>query len=113
VNDHIAEVHAEINAVGRGKITVDGADVSGSLHGIEIVAGFSQPTRVVLHENAGVDLVIDGAVTIVRAQIGVLDFLDEIDPDDLEQRTLNMGHLDVAQAFIEAMKQIAREASGA
>lgn len=113
MNEHIAEVHAEIDAMGKGKVSVDGVDVSGSLDGLEIVAGFGQPSKVLLHERAGVDLTVDAALTVVKAQHGVLQFLDEIDADDLEQRTLAKEHLPVGQGFIEALKDIAREMGSA
>lgn len=110
--NEVSEVRADLDAVGRGTVEVGGVDHSDALVGVEIVAGFGQPTRVLLHERAGVSLVVEGAVTIVRAQTGIVEFLNAVDPDTLEHVALtDHGHLPTGASFLAALVDMAREAA--
>jgi hypothetical protein len=108
VNEHISEVHAEVNAMGRGKITVDGQDVSDKVSGFQVVVEPRTVPQVLLYPlNAEVDLTLDAEVQVVQQTDDVPAWLDGLDVDVLEQLAIHHGvGQSTGRGFIEALKEL-------
>lgn len=94
--------HVVTNGAG-GRIEVDGTDVTALVAGVELVVGFDQPSRLVLHRNA-VPGTIEGDAIIEVATPGgdPADAVRALDPAVLRQRML-ASPIDMATDTYAAM----------
>lgn len=104
------------DAVGPGTVVVNGEDVSDRIAGVAVVAEAGQPTIVTLRQPPAAGEISGEGIVRVQQQDagdGVLAFLEDIDPKELERVTLGrLGGLCSRTPIAEALEQLKEWARG-
>lgn len=104
------------DAVGPGKVVINGEDVSDRIAGVAVVAEVGQPTIVTLRQPPAAGEISGEGIVRVRTQgagDGVVEFLEAIDPKELERVTLGrLGGLCSRSPIAETLELLKEWARG-
>lgn len=111
----LVQFSVEADPVGCGIVTIDGADVSEQVSGLDVLVRAGQPTVLTLHHVAASGRIEgQGIVRVVEKQAAgpdaIVAWLDRIDPTALEQAVLDRAGFgdSTFEVAIEILREMAR-----
>lgn len=109
----LARFSIDVDALGHGRVEVNGVDVSRQVSGVAVVSDVGAPTMVTLRHVAGTaEIAGEGIVHVTPAEGDVVSFLNHIDASELERRTLERLELGSGSPIAEALELLKEWARG-
>ncbi len=91
-------------------VEVDGVDVTNKIHGLQITASHNEPAGIMLFGLGEAHIEGLATVEVIRGE-SVVEFLNTIDPAQLETEALNSGDMGTSP-FVAALELLKARASG-
>ena len=109
-----AEIDIDVDAVGGGKVLINGEDVSRDLVGLEFQTRVGAvPTIAVYSRVGGARIRGQGVVRVVAPGQSLVTMLNQIDPKALEREALSRQQWNDNVTFTEQLLQVLMEAANA
>ena len=109
----LAKFSIDVDALGKGKVEVNGVDVSKQVSGVAVVSEVGSPTVATLRHVAGrAEITGEGVVHVTAAEGDVVSFLDHIDTAELERLTLERLEFGSGSPIAEALQLLRKWARG-
>ena len=109
MNDPVSHTEINLGASGAGTVVVNGKDVTDNVDGLQLIVESGKIPRLLLHGKASASVKVDGIVERFTPGTGILEFLEVVNPTELEGAALDKVGVPVPEAFLEALREIATE----
>lgn len=85
-----AEFDIDVNAIGRGKIMVNGADISDKISGFQVISESGENPKVLVgHRTKGLKIKGEGIVYLQADVIPMSTIIRSLDPEAIEKEALS------------------------
>lgn len=100
-------VKIEADVIGRGKMSIDGVDVSEIVQGVSVGVFRGMPTEIIVQFVPGdVQIDVEGAIGLMSKEA---QFLEHLDPREVDQEAMNRMEFGEDRTLTELVIEVLKE----